>query len=417
MTERTLIVSFTTYPARMRCALLVIDSLLDQDAEDYKVVVVISKEEFKTIPYEFLKYGKRIEIIHHPRNIRSHKKLIPVIKKYPNNPILVVDDDIARERTFVRNFQNDHLRHPNDIIGGTFLHKFADDTPNIGWASNFSKNGTLDIPLLFAKPSNGFGGTLYPPHTFTDPRFFDEDYLMRVCPTSDETWQFTFAILEDRNYRQSSFVPEYMDVKIKNSQEDEHSLCKTNKYKEILEGIMKEFPELPKKLEERRNRILLCIQTSGNLGKAFLDSILNQTEKPSLIVCCVPDGNNISEPLKNLVDKGEIALIESKEGCVASMRRHKGMCHVILGGNERIGKDFFKEMHEAYVCAPDVVVAREKNEDGALFLKGIIFPPDILDIDRVEFNKSYKSTIVDALNKREIKTVLYDKSRLRSCGV
>ena len=53
------------------------------------------------------------------------------------------------------------------------------------------------------KPANGSGRTLSCEHVHRS-RFFDRELFMRLSPTSDETWQWAFAKIAGKTFRQLS---------------------------------------------------------------------------------------------------------------------------------------------------------------------------------------------------------------------
>jgi anti-sigma regulatory factor (Ser/Thr protein kinase) len=170
-------------------------------------------------------------------------------KAQSNYRVLVVDDDGLQAEHWLSTFVADHRQHPTDIIYGMsmsrvflFDGKIVDDYGNIPH--------TIQIPGEVStdkKPASGASGTLYPAHTFTDPRFFDRKLLMRLSPTSDEVWSFAFAKMARRTFRCLSQCnyPQIMD-----SNQDV-ALFKANygHYNEIHNAIAQEFPEYVESLK------------------------------------------------------------------------------------------------------------------------------------------------------------------------
>lgn len=192
----------TTWPPRISSAVTAMRNLVSQGKGlDVHFVLVLSRDEFAQVPEALRSLG--VEIIMDCGNSRSHKKLMPTLERYPDNPVLVVDDDVLRDKGWLMTFADDHFHHPHDIIYGYALSRVYFDGEKIVEDSGetrriFSRPGCASDNL---KPANGSGGTLYPAHTFTDPRFFDRDLYMQLSPTSDETWQFAFAKIEKRKFR------------------------------------------------------------------------------------------------------------------------------------------------------------------------------------------------------------------------
>ena len=319
MNNETLIISMTSYPARINGVASVWKSILNQTVprDKYHCVLVLAEPEFpgKKIPKDIkeLVDNGDVELIWYPKNIRSHKKLMPTLKKYPDNPILVVDDDIRRENTWVELFLKDHEEHPNDIIAGAYSFYFDDKLElarlmDVRGKHSGGKNHVPSIVFNFTRPANGCAGTLYPAHTFTDPRFFDEELMMKLSPTSDESWQFCFNIISDRTFRQTSEVRDHSLGVIKGTQEMSTALHKANKtkYPVIFKNLLAEFPDFKKKLIERQRRYIISL-TSYPLRFAklplVLDSLLGQTIKPKKVVLTLTeeDYGKITPELKSIL--------------------------------------------------------------------------------------------------------------------
>lgn len=230
MNKDTLIISMTSFPPRINAAAKAWNSVLMQNVDRnlYHCVLVLCDKEFpnkeQDLPNELrlLIDNGLIEVIWYPNNIRSHKKLIPTLKKYPNNPILVIDDDMLRPAGWLECFMADHAAHPNDIIAGMIAQYIENNRFRMYYHSPLGNTNFGQI-VPNGRPANGRGGTLYPPNTFTDERFFDEDLFMKLTPTSDESWQFYFNHFEHKNVRLIS-KPLNVSMFIKGTQEQATAL-------------------------------------------------------------------------------------------------------------------------------------------------------------------------------------------------
>lgn len=244
--NETLIISMTSYPARINCVAKVWFSILRQNVNKslYHCVLVLAEPEFpnkeKDLPddLKLLIENNLIELIWHPTNIRSHKKLIPTLLKYPDNPILIIDDDMIRPNGFLKTFLNDHKNHPNDIIAGMISYSLKNNK-FVRYENNKRRCLKFGEKILNGRPANGRGGTLYPAHTFNDPRFFDENIFMKLSPTSDESWQFFFNYKEKKTIR---LISNDLDVDcfVPGTQEQKtalHFVNRGNKYNEIWQRL------------------------------------------------------------------------------------------------------------------------------------------------------------------------------------
>lgn len=255
-----LIISMTSYPKRIKYVAKVFYSILSTSVskDKYKCVLVLSTEEFpnleKDLPDDlqlFIDTGL-VEIIWTKRNTKSHKKLLPTLKKYPNEPILVIDDDILRNEDWLNSFLSDHEKYPNDIICGAFYKKISIVNKELKETScihdTYNTNKYAGKIMNLYKPANGTGGTLYPPNTFVDKRFFDEDLMMNCAESDDETWQYCFAILNNKKFRQLSYP--HKDIFINDSQIVALNRINTLRHvAEIHKKICKAIPEFIEKME------------------------------------------------------------------------------------------------------------------------------------------------------------------------
>lgn len=210
-----LILSMTTWPPRFTSAKVAMQHIIRQRKkaklqDRVHCVLVLSEEEACDVRYRreacelILQMEKMgVEVIYDRGNIRSHKKIIPVLEKYPDATVLVVDDDNIQQDGWLQVFIQDHDAHPGEVIYGQSNRrisvkdgKVCEDTDHFFMLSH--PYGQLTENVV---PASGAAGTLYPSGTFKDPRFFDRELFMELCPSSDETWQYVFAKLAGKKFR------------------------------------------------------------------------------------------------------------------------------------------------------------------------------------------------------------------------
>jgi len=129
------LLSMTTWTGRINRVKSTVESIR-QYAKDAYIVLTLSEEEFagKVIPETGVD-----EIIWCPTDIGPFKKVLYTMEKYPDYPVISVDDDIDYGPV-VDALCAMHVKHPDDVIT---------NFPNV-------KTGGLRLP-------NGYA-TLYPPH-------------------------------------------------------------------------------------------------------------------------------------------------------------------------------------------------------------------------------------------------------------
>lgn len=123
------IVSLTTWKKRINDPKLghILFRVLKQQITNfkYKVVLVLSEEEFgknfklpKTL--NLITQEKNFEILWTYKNTKALKKLDPVMQKYPDLPIITMDDDELIFINAIDTIMNIHLQYPEDILGTVY---------------------------------------------------------------------------------------------------------------------------------------------------------------------------------------------------------------------------------------------------------------------------------------------------------
>ena len=443
----TLLVSMTSFPERIYGVKDVFFSLLYQSADisSYQCFLTLAIEEFingvEQLPEELQKLiiNGWVKIIWY-HNIYSHKKLMPILKIFPENDILIVDDDVIRNYIFIETFQHEHKSYPNDIICGTFAYCYDKDL-NMKRLTGFKSENALlfnavpNIIFQTARPANGFGGVLYPSHTFSDERFFNESLYMQLSPTSDESWQFAFLMIENKIIRQTSIIFDNSVNFVENTQNMKTCLHKVNKDKlsVINEKLIKTFPEYKFNSLERQKKIIVSITSNKNGIKNLnlvLKSIFNNTMKPSKIVLTLYKNDLIylTKYLNDLISEERIELIvtdidlKSHQNYFEVMKKYKDYAIITITDDIIYTTDLIETLYNSYINYPNCIHARcvhkigiknykvlpynkwlknytfEFNPSFYLFSEpkgGILYPPNILNISNDNIYEITKCSIAD----------------------
>lgn len=165
------IVSFTTFGPRVENSFEMIQSLKAQQFQDFRIVMTLYKDDVKNIGpnMQSLIDSGEVELIVAAKDLGSHLKYFYAMKKYPNQPIITVDDDRKYPDNMLKCLVDMHvyltMRNIKAIVcnWGTRMWRTPDVVPPMtSW------------PLLhFGELSNlgmaeGFCGVLYPPACFSD---------------------------------------------------------------------------------------------------------------------------------------------------------------------------------------------------------------------------------------------------------
>lgn len=128
---KKIIVSFTSWEKRIGNVGHVVEQMMKQTKRPDKIILNLSEEEFNGKEYlleSVRKLEKEIEIfkinmVSGP-NTKVWKKWIPVIDRYKNDLVCVVDDDTEYPVDFIERLYNKWLQNPYNPISGN-LEKFG----------------------------------------------------------------------------------------------------------------------------------------------------------------------------------------------------------------------------------------------------------------------------------------------------
>lgn len=193
--KKTLIVSLTSFPARIDKADKTIKSLLLQRKKPDAVILWLAEEQFpqgeKELPPQLLElkdFGLEIDWC---RDIRSYKKLVPALKQYPEATIVTADDDIYYRKNWLTVLCKMQVEHPQAICAHRITKFYLE-------AKQYKViRGGKDVwpeQLTVLHEVTGCGGVLYPPHTLHKD-ITNAELFMRLCPTNDDIWFWVMAVL------------------------------------------------------------------------------------------------------------------------------------------------------------------------------------------------------------------------------
>lgn len=118
--KNTVIVTLTSYGPRLGNLPTVLDTIYRQTVPPDFVVLNLAHNEI--VPTEILNYLSEHNVeINRVEDTRVYKKLIPTLKKYPNDTIISIDDDWLYPKGMIADFLEIHHTHPDNPISGNRL--------------------------------------------------------------------------------------------------------------------------------------------------------------------------------------------------------------------------------------------------------------------------------------------------------
>lgn len=233
-----LILSFTSFPARINFAEFTLFSIIQQSVRPEKIILWLSEEEFpekeKAIPNSLKKYFVLdFEIRFVKGNIRSYHKLVHALKKFPDYVIVTFDDDVYYKPDWLELLYKTHIEYPRDIIA----HRVHTISFKNGFPESYNNWQPSKNTVSFLNFPTAVGGNLYPPLSlFRDA--CSRDLFLRLSPAADDIWFYAMAVLQKTRIRkvkngyskafdfdyilddEYKSIPKLADINVKNNQND-----------------------------------------------------------------------------------------------------------------------------------------------------------------------------------------------------
>jgi hypothetical protein len=186
--QSRLVVSVTSFPARIHLVWRAIESIFQQDTKPARVVLVLSTEEFpdKVLPESVMAQCRRgLEVLWTARNLRAYTKLLPAKQAFPDEMIVTIDDDVVYEPWMLTKLVEASQAAPNVVIGHrgrviTGARNCMETYLNWPLADQSSPRSRVML--------TGVGGVLYPPHAMATETLLDYSTAKEICPLADDIW-------------------------------------------------------------------------------------------------------------------------------------------------------------------------------------------------------------------------------------
>ena len=192
--EKGVIASFTSFPARIEHAHMIVQCMFHQTVRPEKVFLWLSKEQFRdksVLPSKLLALENEcFEIRMVEGDIRSHKKYYYVCKEFPKAKILLLDDDIIYHYALLERLLFAYNNGDAQIICN-YSHLIQRDTsgkllPYKKWKPNYTE--TKGDEVFFGSG----GGTLMRACDF-DPILTNIELAQKLTPIADDIWLNSIA--------------------------------------------------------------------------------------------------------------------------------------------------------------------------------------------------------------------------------
>ncbi len=254
-----LIVSLTSFPERTPEIHFTIYSLLTQTVKPDEVILWLATSQYPNglddlpeILRRLMKCGLKIKWC---EDLRSYKKLLPALKEYPDDVIVIVDDDVYYPADWLEKLYEEHLKDPHTVIGHR-LHHIRLDSDGKPLPYRQWKKNTTQLKPSYRNFLTGCGGILYPPHSLYNDAC-DMNLVRRLAPFADDIWFWAMSLLN--NVKIKTFKGRYRKVLLVNPerelrQTEELTLTKLNiaggGNDKQMADVLAHYPALLEKLKE-----------------------------------------------------------------------------------------------------------------------------------------------------------------------
>lgn len=186
--KERVIVSLTSYPARISFVSIAVKSLLLQTFKADRIILWLAEEQFpdKALPKDLVdlqQYGLEIKWIH---DIYGHKKYFyPILKQQPNDVVITYDDDIIFPPRSIERLMKTHEKWPDCVVCERGQVYIESEQMNPGRWKTISSQG-VNKPTFSMNPSPG-GGCLIPYGAFSE-NATNESLIREYAYKNDDLW-------------------------------------------------------------------------------------------------------------------------------------------------------------------------------------------------------------------------------------
>jgi hypothetical protein len=189
--EERVIVSLTSFPARIHKVYYAIKSLMLQTYKADDIILWLSESQFpeRKLPENFKYLTDRGLTIRWCDDLRSHKKYFYILQEQKSDEVVITyDDDIIYEADSIEKLMISHKKHPDCIICNRGHEIAFDNDGSLTEYKNWSIHSSVGVnePDVCVLPSTG-NGCLYP-YGAMPPITFDWEKAKTNAYSADDIW-------------------------------------------------------------------------------------------------------------------------------------------------------------------------------------------------------------------------------------
>ena len=188
--EEKIIVSLTSFPARINTVGYAIKSLFNQTVKPDRIILWLAETQFQGVELpnllkELCEKGLEIRFC---KDLRSHKKYYFALQEQQSNELVITyDDDLIYPEDSIERLYKTHQKFPDCVVCNR-AQLCTEENGGLGkydtWTVYSSEGVKKPSASLF--PSTG-GGTLYP-YQSVDEEVFNDEVMRITALTADDLW-------------------------------------------------------------------------------------------------------------------------------------------------------------------------------------------------------------------------------------
>lgn len=257
--SENIVVSLTSFPARINHVHIVIKSLLAQSVKPNIIILYLYDKEFKnkTLPTSLTNLQQQgvFEIRFIDQDLKSYNKLLWALQDFPESIIITIDDDIIYPKNLIKNLLKTHAKHPIDICAHRVRKIHIENNmirPYNEWP--LSEQRTF-LQNKFHSGYNllqcGVGGVLYPPNSL-DSEVTNIPVFTKLCKHQDDVWFWAMAVKNNRKVITTKYgynvkkrtIQSIQTVGLWNSINNKQNSPNNT----AIENVLIQYPEIKEKL-------------------------------------------------------------------------------------------------------------------------------------------------------------------------
>lgn len=186
---KRIIVSLTSFPARIDKVWITIESLKRQTVQADKIILWLSKEQFPGMDNDLpemlvSRQDDCFEVRFVDDDIRSHKKYYYAFQNFKDDIVITVDDDIIYPTDAIEVLMEGHEKYPNSVICRYGLIMTYDEEDRLRPYNEWIEDYECYSESFFFGSG---GGTLFQPKLLVDD-VLNKDLFLRLTPIADDVW-------------------------------------------------------------------------------------------------------------------------------------------------------------------------------------------------------------------------------------